>query len=93
MVDRVAGVRVPVIVRLGDDVLTCSDGGSTPVTGQRTVRVFDACLETPSQCEDMAWGHTRDVRPPSIQRLWKMFLEVTPVTPMKTLTRSVEQKR
>ena len=54
MVDLVGGVRVPVVARLGDDVLTCSDGGSTPVTGQRTVRVFDAGLETPSHGEDMA---------------------------------------
>ena len=77
MVDLVCGACVPVVARLGDDVLTCSDGGSTPVTGQRTVRVFDACLETPSQGEDMTWGHTRDVQPPSIQRLWKTFLEVT----------------
>ena len=76
MVDRVAGVRVPVIVRLGDDVLARPNRCTAPATGQRAVRVFDACLETPSQGEYMAWGHTRDVRSSSIQHLWKTFLEV-----------------
>ena len=54
MVDLVCGARDPVVARRGNDVLTRSDGGSTPVTGQRTVRIFDAGLETPSHGEDMA---------------------------------------
>ena len=76
MVDRVAGVRVPVVVRLGDDVLAHPNRCTAPATGQRAVRVFKTRLEESSHGEDLAWGHTRGIRSSSIQHLWKTFLEV-----------------
>jgi hypothetical protein len=61
VVDRVAGARVPMVARLGDDRLAHPDGHPAPLTGQRAVHVFEARLQASLHGEDVAGGHARDV--------------------------------
>ena len=63
VVDRVAGAGVPMIPRLGDDLLARPDGLPAPLAAERTMRTLEARLQASPHGVDVSGGHAPTVGP------------------------------